>query len=152
MIAAMAPKRPAPSILFELHSANGAVAALVTRRMIAEGIDPNLLYVLWLIDSHAPITPTDLAVEAGFPPTTARDVVNTLVERRLVRRVVNEADRRSHHLEPTEKGRRHIASAVPILRGVERDLDKALGKPLGAWRARLRALRRAARKLDRVGG
>ena len=147
----MATERPVPSILFELHSANGAVAAFVTRRMIAEGINPNLLYVLWLIDSHAPITPTELAVEGSYPPTTVRDFVNTLVERRLVRRVENKADRRSHHLEPTEQGRRHIESAAPILRGVERDLDKALGEPLSSWRARLRDLRRAAREFDPTG-
>ncbi|HEU5065511.1 MAG TPA: MarR family transcriptional regulator [Gaiellaceae bacterium] len=147
----MATGRPVPSILFELHSANGAVAALLTRRMIAEGIDPNLLYVLWLIDRHAPVTPTELAVEGGYPPTTARDFVNTLVGRGLAHRIENKADRRSHLLESTEQGRRHLEAAAPILRGVERDLDKALGKPLSSWRARLRDLRRAARKLDAAG-
>jgi DNA-binding MarR family transcriptional regulator len=147
----MATDRPVPSILFELHSANGAVAALVTRRMIAEGIDPNLFYVLWLIHTHAPITPTELAVEGSYPLTTVRDFVNALVERKLVRRVENEADRRSHHLEPTEQGRRHIESAAPILRSVERDLDAALGQPIQGWRDRLRTLRRAARDLTPPG-
>jgi DNA-binding MarR family transcriptional regulator len=143
----MAPERPIPSILFELHSANGAVAALVTRRMIAEGINPNLFYVLWLIHVHEPITPTELAVEGSYPLTTVRDFVNALVERKLARRVENEADRRSHHLELTQAGRRHIEYAAPILLAVERDLDQALGEPLETWRNRLRALRRAARAL-----
>jgi DNA-binding MarR family transcriptional regulator len=133
------------SVLLELHNANQLVGALVSRRMLEAGVAPNLFAVLSLIDLHQPVTPTALATEGGYKPTTMRDMVNELVERGLVRRVENTDDRRSHFLELTPEGERFARSASRAVDNVERELEQRLGGPLEELREPLRRLRHAAR-------
>jgi MarR family transcriptional regulator, 2-MHQ and catechol-resistance regulon repressor len=91
------------------------------------------------------VTPTVLATEGGYRPTTVRDLVNELVERGLVRRVENTDDRRSHFLELTADGERLIDAARPILAAVEDELERELGTSLGGLRGDLAGLLRASR-------
>jgi DNA-binding MarR family transcriptional regulator len=140
------------SVLLELHNANQLVGALVSRRMLEAGVAPNLFAVLSLIALHQPVTPTALATEGGYKPTTVRDMVNELVERGLVRRIENADDRRSHFLEPTREGERLIDSARPVLAAVQSELERELGKSLDALRGPLAELLRAARSRLGPGG
>jgi DNA-binding MarR family transcriptional regulator len=140
------------SVLLELHNANQLVGALVSRRMLEAGVAPNLFAVLSLIDLHQPVTPTALATEGGYKPTTVRDMVNELVERGLVRRVENADDRRSHFLELTSEGERLIDSAKPVLTAVEAELERELGTNLDSLRAPLAELLRASRTRLDPGG
>lgn len=133
------------SVLLELHNANQVVGALVSRRMLEAGVSPNLFAVLSLIQLHQPVTPTILASEGGYRPTTVRDLVNELVEGGLVRRVDNTDDRRSHFLELTADGERRIATARPVLAAVEDELERELRASLTALREPLAELLRASR-------
>jgi DNA-binding MarR family transcriptional regulator len=138
---------PDRSVLLELRNADAVVGAAVSRRMIEHGLNPNLFAVLWLVYVIQPITPTELAVEGGYAPTTVRDFVNQLEERGQVRRIENADDRRSHFLEVTDEGRAFIESAEPVLRAIEAELDRELGGGLAELRAPLQALRHSARGL-----
>jgi DNA-binding MarR family transcriptional regulator len=140
------------SVLLELHNANQLVGALVSRRLLEAGVAPNLFAVLSLIDLHQPVTPTALATEGGYKPTTVRDMVNELVERGLVRRVENADDRRSHFLELTSEGERLIDSARPVLAAVEAELERELGTNLDSLRGPLAELLRASRSRLGPGG
>jgi DNA-binding MarR family transcriptional regulator len=140
------------SVLLELHNANQLVGALVSRRMLEAGVAPNLFAVLSLIDLHQPVTPTALATEGGYKPTTVRDMVNELVERGLVRRVENADDRRSHFLELTPEGGRLIEAARPVLADVEAELERELGTGLDSLRSPLAELLRASRSRLGPGG
>jgi DNA-binding MarR family transcriptional regulator len=133
------------SVLLDLHNANQVVGALVSRRLLEAGVSPNHVAVLSLIELHQPVTPTVLATEGGYRPTTVRDLVNELVERGLVRRVENTDDRRSHFLELTADGERLIDAARPILAAVEDELERELGTSLGGLRGDLAGLLRASR-------
>jgi DNA-binding MarR family transcriptional regulator len=133
------------SILLELHNANQLVGALVSRRMLEAGVTPSLFAVLSLIHLHEPVTPTALATEGGYRPTTMRDMVNELVDRGLVQRVENADDRRSHFLELTPAGKDVIDAARPILAAVEGELERELGTSLTSLRGPLGALLRASR-------
>jgi DNA-binding MarR family transcriptional regulator len=138
--------RRAPSVLLELHSADRLVRELVYDELHRRGLRPNLFAILALIDLHEPVTPTELGRESGLRPTTVRDMVNEMVERRHVRRAENPADRRSHFLEVTDEGRRFIAEASVAMRAVERALDRQLAAPLESLREPLADLRRVARR------
>ena len=59
------PERLTPSVIFELHSADRIVRAIVYEELDRVGLRPNLLAILALIDMHQPVTPTELAYETG---------------------------------------------------------------------------------------
>jgi DNA-binding MarR family transcriptional regulator len=140
------------SVLLELHNANQLVGALVSRRMLEAGVSPNLFAVLSLIRLHQPVTPTALATEGGYRPTTVRDMVNEMIERGEVRRVENADDRRSHFLEITTEGERVLEAARPILASVEAELERELGADVETLREPLAELRRASQARLRSGG
>jgi DNA-binding MarR family transcriptional regulator len=139
--------RRRPGVLLELHSADRLVRELVYEELDRRGLRPNLFAILALIELHQPVTPTELGLESGVRPTTLRDMVNEMVERRHVQRLENPDDRRSHFLEVTPEGRRFIAHASAAMRAVERRLEHELGEPLEYLRPPFASLRRAARTL-----
>ena len=138
-------RAPAPSVIFELHSADRIVRAIVYEELDRAGLRPNLLAILALIDLHQPVTPTELAYESGVAPTTLRDMVNEMVEREHVRRLENKEDGRSHFLEVTAAGHRFIARADKAIRAAEERIERELGMKLEELRQPLAQLRRAAR-------
>jgi DNA-binding MarR family transcriptional regulator len=140
------------SVLLELHNANQLVGALVSRRMLEAGVPPNLFAVLSLVQVHQPVTPTVLANEGGYRPTTVRDMVNELIGRGLVLRVENAEDRRSHFLRLTEDGERLVEAARPVLAAVEAELAGELEQDLEGLRAPLGELLRASRSRLDTGG
>jgi DNA-binding MarR family transcriptional regulator len=135
----------APSVIFELHSADRIVRAIVYEELDRVGLRPNLLAILALIDLHQPVTPTELAYETGVAPTTLRDMVNEMVERGHVRRLENKDDGRSHFLEVTAAGQRFISRADKAIRAAEERIERELGMKLEELRPPLSQLRRAAR-------
>lgn len=134
-----------PSVLIELHSADRLVRTLVYEEMARRGLRPNLFAILALIDLHQPVTPTDLALESGVRPTTLRDMIGEMVDNGHIRRIENDADRRSHFLEVTDDGRRFIRDAAGAMAAVEQQLADRLGEPLKSLRPGLARLRRVAR-------
>jgi DNA-binding MarR family transcriptional regulator len=140
------------SVLLELHNANQVVGALVSRRMLEAGVSPNLFAVLSLIRLHQPVTPTVLATEGGYRPTTVRDMVSEMIERGQVRRVENIDDRRSHFLEITPEGERVIDAALPVLASVEAELEGELRTDVETLRGPLEELREASKARLRSGG
>ena len=139
-------RRQAPSVIFELHSADRLVRAIVYAELDRVDLRPNLLAILALIELHQPVTPTELAYETGLAPTTLRDMVNEMVDRGHVRRVENKEDVRSHFLEVTAAGRRFIARAEKAVRAAEQRIERELGMKLEELRPPLSQLRRAARE------
>jgi DNA-binding MarR family transcriptional regulator len=136
------------NVLLELHSADRLVRALVQRRMLERGIHPSFFALLCMIDTHAPITPSELSAESGLRQTGVRDVVNAMVANGHVTRSPNPADRRSHFLELTPEGKAFVKEAGKAMLEVERELDAELGRPAEELRHDLRALRRAARTVN----
>lgn len=135
-----------PSVLIELHSADRLVRTLVYEEMARRGLRPNLFAILVLIDLHEPVTPTDLALESGLRPTTLRDMIGEMVANGHIRRVDNDADRRSHFLEVTDEGHRFLRDASAAMAAVEQRLAERLGEPLETLRPGLARLRRVARE------
>lgn len=134
-------------VLLELAVANSLASQIFVRELVRAGYPPTQVGMLTLIEIHGPITPKGLEAETGIPKTTLRGRVQGLHRAGLVRRLPNEADRRSHFLEVTPEGREFLAAMQPILRAAERAIERELGVPLEDYRDPLERLRKANRAL-----
>jgi DNA-binding MarR family transcriptional regulator len=142
----MARESPRP-VLLELAVANALGSQVFARELVRAGYPPTQVGTLTLIEIHGPITPKDLEAETGIPKTTLRGRVNGLQRAGLVRRLPNDADRRSHFLEVTPEGREFLQAMGPILRAAEQAIEGELGVPLEDYRDPLERLRKANRAL-----
>lgn len=106
---------------------------------------PNGFAVYSAIGSMGRITPTDLARLTGTPPTTLSGHIDRLVRIGLVRRVENEADRRSYLLELTDEGREAWLAGGQGLRRAIEALDRHLDRPVADVLDALEALDAALR-------
>jgi DNA-binding MarR family transcriptional regulator len=133
--------------LIEVAVAHQLTSELVDRELIRRGIRPVHVGLLTIVDIHGPITPTALEYETGLPPTTLRERIQGLVDDGYVRRIPNEADRRSYFVDTTPEGEAYLAAADPALRAVERALARVLGEPVEVHRQSLNRLRVASQEL-----
>jgi DNA-binding MarR family transcriptional regulator len=72
----------------------------------AAGISGSQLWALSEIAQRAGITVNGLADRMALHQTTASNLVNSLVNQKLIRRVRDESDRRIIHLHPSAEGKR----------------------------------------------
>ncbi len=77
--------------------------------VLPEGVDHHVLAVLRTLTDGVPRSQQDLARATAVSRTTIGAVAADLVERGLVERVRNPADRRSYLLTPTPQGRASLA-------------------------------------------
>jgi len=139
--------------LFLKVAAVGAyVERIVDQQLERAGLPAYLLGLLTHIGAHAPVTPSTISVASGVPATTLRDNIQRLVDRDLVRRSPNPADRRSYLLEPTATGRRVLAAADPALLKAYLALEGRLSRPLAEYEAMLDELAAALAAGVRPGG
>ncbi len=141
------PARRPPSVILELHSADRLLRTVVVEAFQRAGLPPSLFAILALIAIHEPVTPTRLAEESGVRPTTLRDMIGEMTAAGHVRRLENEADRRSYFLATTESGAEFLHRADRVVQALEEDLERELGGPVDELREPLRRLRRAAQTL-----
>ncbi len=141
------PARRPPSVILELHSADRLIRTVVVEAFGRAGLRPGLFAILALIAIHEPVTPTRLGEESGVRPTTLRDMIAEMTAAGHVRRIDNEADRRSYFLETTEGGKDFLRRADPIVRELEAELERELGGPVEDLREPLQRFRRAAQAL-----
>lgn len=134
-------------VLLELAVANSLASQIFTRELLRAGYPPTQVGMLTLIEIHGPITPKGLEAETGIPKTTLRGRVQGLHRAGLVRRLPNEADRRSYFLEVTPEGRAFLEAMQPVVQAAEKAIEDELGVPLEEYRGPLERLRKANRAL-----
>jgi DNA-binding MarR family transcriptional regulator len=135
------------SVLVELGIVNALASQLFDRRLAQHGLKPVQFGLLTVVDTHGPITPTDLEGESGLLPTTLRERLRALERAGFVQRVPNPRDRRSHFVEITPAGVRFLKQASIAIRAVESDISRALGTPFEEYRPLLQKLRVAEQSL-----
>jgi DNA-binding MarR family transcriptional regulator len=136
------------NVLLQMFRTSQATRTLVMQATEGSGITPDEYAVLSAIGVLRSTTPTELATRLGVPPTTISRYVASFVERRLVERAPNPADRRSYLLEVTEDGREVIRKIVPRFRRIVEELRERVD--VDAIDARLVELERAARAMTGV--
>jgi DNA-binding MarR family transcriptional regulator len=132
-------------VLLELAVANALASEIFVRELLRAGYPFTHVGMLTLIEIHGPITPRNLEAETGVPRATLRGRIESLVRRGLVRRVPNEADKRSHFVEVTPEGRQFLKEMQPILRAAEEAIEEELGTSLAEYHDFLERLRKANR-------
>ena len=134
-------------LLQELYSTGLLVELLVERELAAAGVPAEQFSFLGWIAALQPVTPGELAAETGMPPTTIRDNVRRLVERRLVHKRPNPSDGRSYHLVLSPQGTRLTERGWPaVVRAYEQvaeHLDRPASDVIDGVRAARRGLRQA---------
>lgn len=106
------------------------VGQIVGRQLEPVGVPGFLLALLTHVRDHQPVTPSTVSALAGVPPTTLRDNVQRLVDRKLVRRLPNPGDGRSYLLALTPQGERVLRRADPALLVAYLALERQLRQPL----------------------
>jgi DNA-binding MarR family transcriptional regulator len=102
------------------------------------GISGSQLWALSEIAAQTGITVNGLAEQMALHQTTASNLVNSLVEHQLIRRVRDALDRRIIHLHPSAEGKRlllrvpgpHAGLLVDALRRLERQQIERLRESL----------------------
>jgi DNA-binding MarR family transcriptional regulator len=133
-------------LLQEVYTTGTLVAALVSRELQAIGVPPQYFSLLGWIRLLEPVSPGRVVTETGIPPTTLRDYIRALVERRDVRRVPNPQDGRSYLIVLTPRGRRLVQSGYPALLRAMTLLDPHLARDSSEYVERVRELRHALQR------
>jgi DNA-binding MarR family transcriptional regulator len=105
------------------------VGQIVGVQLTPIGIPGFLLAILTHVRDLEPVSPTEISRVSGAPMTTLRDNIQRLVDRKLVRRTPNPADRRSYLLRLTARGRAVTVAADPALLEAYLALERHLPRP-----------------------
>jgi DNA-binding MarR family transcriptional regulator len=133
------------SVLLDLAITNAFVSQLFDQELLRAGVKPAQIGILTLVREAEPVTPTELERRSGSAGGTLRDRVRQLLRDGLVERRSNPDDARSYFLVTTAEGRAVLDRARPVLRRVERMLDRSLDGSLEDYRAALADLAGVAR-------
>lgn len=132
-------------LLLEAAATDELVGRIVDAALHEIGLPGFLLALLTHVRDAEPVAPSQIARAAGVPPTTMRDNVQRLVDRRLVERVPHPEDGRSYLLVTTAEGRSVAAAAGEALHEVYLRLGAALPRPREHYERALRELNEALR-------
>lgn len=129
------PRREAIELraLQDLRTVVGSARLYDTRIKRSTGLSGSQLWALSEVARRAGLTVNELAGRLALHQTTASNLVNALVERRLLRRSRDQRDQRIVHLYATAEGMRVLARSPHPYSGLlvdalqriaSRDLDK----------------------------
>jgi DNA-binding MarR family transcriptional regulator len=104
----MVNKDTANSIMALQHRIFKAIAAKGHMPWVGLDLTREQLRIVFLIHHHKKMSPGEAAEALGVSKANVTGVINRLVIRGLVSRRENPADRRSHILSLTEKGRNQV--------------------------------------------
>ena len=108
---------------------------IIERQLEPLGIPAYQLGLVTHIRHNQPVTPTQIAEVSGIPPTTLRDNIQRLVDRRLARRIPHPDDGRSYLVELTARGEVMARAAGPALAVAYSRLERALPRRLAEYEA-----------------
>src|SRR3954447_24146616 len=130
-------------LLLKASTTSQLVGRIVEAQLEQVGIPAFLLALLTHVRELEPVSPTAVSLASGAPPTTLRDNIQRLVDRRLVRRVPNPDDGRSYLLALTQRGEIAIRAADPALLEADLALAERLPRPLREYELMLDELNAA---------
>jgi DNA-binding MarR family transcriptional regulator len=130
-------------LLLKASTTAQLVGRIVETQLDQVGIPGFLLALLTHVRDLQPVSPTAVAFASGAPPTTLRDNIQRLVDRRLVRRMPNPDDGRSYLLALTQRGEVAIRAADPALLEAYVALEERLPRPLRDYELMLDELNEA---------
>jgi DNA-binding MarR family transcriptional regulator len=133
-------------LLQELYSTGVLVGLLVDEELAKAGVSHQLFSFIGWVTRLQPVTPSALASQTGYPPTTIRDYIRRLVESGDVRRVPNPNDGRSYFLVLTPKGQRIADDGWPAVVAAFERIEQHLERPAAEHLQAMREVRHAVRE------
>jgi len=112
---------PAPLLVVALQRATHAAGVRLEALLADTGISQGEAHVLALLADGAEHTVGELQRGLGHRPSTLSGFLDRLEHRGLIRRALNEADRRSFLISVTRSGRVAARAVVEALRVIERE-------------------------------
>jgi DNA-binding MarR family transcriptional regulator len=132
-------------LMQELFSTGVLVGLLVDEELARAGVSQQLFSFIGWVSRLQPVTPTVLAAETGYPPTTIRDYVRRLVERGEARKTPNPHDGRSYFLVLTPRGQRISNRGWPAVVAAFERMERHLERPAAEHMEAMREVRQAVK-------
>src|SRR6478672_1912720 len=105
------------NVLFRLYILGQLTNDLFDSSMTRRKLNPNDFALQSAIRAYQPVTPSQLSMLLGTPPTTLSSQLARLERRKQIKRRRNPNDGRSSLIELTKLGDKNVVAAVPALRG-----------------------------------
>lgn len=110
---------PSPLLVIELQRATHAAGVRLEALLAESGVSQGEAHVLALLADGRQHTVGDLQRGIAHRPSTLSGILDRLEARKLVRRALNDADRRSFLVSLTRSGRVAARAVVEALQSVE---------------------------------
>jgi DNA-binding MarR family transcriptional regulator len=110
---------PSPLLVVELQRATHAAGVRLETLLAESGVSQGEAHVLALLADGGEHTVGDLQRGLAHRPSTLTGILDRLEQRKLVRRTLNDADRRSFLVRLTKPGRGAARAVVGALQAVE---------------------------------
>jgi MarR family transcriptional regulator, organic hydroperoxide resistance regulator len=133
--------RGKPLLIIELQRATHAAGVRLEALMADIGVSQGDAHILALLADGSAHTVGELQRGLGHRPSTLSGILDRLEARGLIRRALNEADRRSFLISLTRSGRDAAGAVIDVLRTIERRaLVDGTARDLAGFYAVTRAL------------
>jgi MarR family transcriptional regulator, organic hydroperoxide resistance regulator len=109
-------------LIVELQRATHAAGVRLEELLADVGVSQGEAHVLALLADGSPQTVGELQQGLGHRPSTLSGILDRLESKRLIRRSLNDADRRSLLISLTRTGRGAAEAVTVALRSVEREM------------------------------
>jgi DNA-binding MarR family transcriptional regulator len=128
-------------VILELQRATHAAGVHLEELLADAGISQGEAHVLALLADSAAHTVGELQRDLGHRPSTLTGILDRLESRGLIRRALNEADRRSFLVSLTRTGQTAARSVMSALRQIEQSaLEHVPARDVAGFHAVARAL------------
>lgn len=80
-----------------------------------------LAALLWHVDHDQEVTQQDISEFACIDKMSMSDLVSTLQKKKMIKKVKSKNDGRAFALSLTERGKKIVLSAIPIIESIDKD-------------------------------
>jgi MarR family transcriptional regulator, organic hydroperoxide resistance regulator len=128
-------------VIIELQRATHAAGVRLEELLTDVGLSQGEAHVLALLADGAAHTVGELQHDLGHRPSTLSGILDRLESRGLIRRALNDADRRSFLISLTRPGRSAARTVVDVLQAIELSaLEHVASRDIAGFHVVARAL------------
>jgi DNA-binding MarR family transcriptional regulator len=132
---------PAPRVIIELQRATHVAGVRLEELLTDAGLSQGEAHVIALLADGAEHTVGELQHDLGHRPSTLSGILDRLESRALIRRELNDADRRSFLISLTRSGRAAARTVIDVLQTIEQSaLKDVAARDVAGFHAVARAL------------
>jgi DNA-binding MarR family transcriptional regulator len=142
------PRAVAPGnlVIIELQRATHAAGVRLEELLADVGLSQGEAHVVALLADGATHTVGELQRDLGHRPSTLSGILDRLESRNLIRRALNDSDRRSFLISLTRSGRTAARTVIDVLTTIEQSaLERVAARDVAGFHVVARALSETSR-------